>query len=526
MAALPEGTATFLFTDIQGSTVLVQKLGIERWKAVLDTHYALLREQFAAHEGAEVNTEGDAFFVAFAQATQAVAACAAGQRALYAHPWPEDAVIRVRMGLHTGEAAMVGGDYMGLDIHRAARIASSAHGGQVVLSDATKVLCEGSLPDGVTLVDLGEHRLKDLAKPERIWQLRIDGLPDEFPPLKSLDKTPNNLPTQLTSFVGRDKELAEGLRLLDQSRLLTLTGPGGTGKTRLSMQIGAEASDHFKHGVYFVPLAPISDPELVPSTVLQAMGVHDSDSRPPQEQLVAHLKEKEVLLILDNFEQILPAAGYVGEVLKASPTSKAVATSRAALKVYGEQEFPIPPLGVPDIAAEVSLDDLAQFEGVKLFIERAVALKPDFKLTAENAAAVAGIAALVDGLPLAIELAAARIKLMPPKAMLARLQDRLGELGGGARDLPERQQTIRGAIAWSYDLLDEGTQRLFARFAVFVRGGSLDQVEAVCGPADEVGGDVLDGISTLLDHNLVRRERRTSRASSCSTSSANTPSSG
>jgi predicted ATPase/class 3 adenylate cyclase len=502
--ALPSGTATFLFTDIQGSTTMVQALGTARWGELLETHNRILREQFARFGGAEVNTEGDAFFIAFAQAGQAVAACAEGQRALQDHPWPADGRIRVRMGLHTGEAALVGNDYVGLEIHRAARVASSAHGGQVVLSDATRAMVENALPEGVTLLDLGEHRLKDLARPERIWQLRVDGLPDRFPALKSLDRTPNNLPTQLTSFVGREHEVAEGLRLLDGSRLLTLTGPGGTGKTRLSMQIGAEASDQFEHGVFFVPLAPISDPELVPSTVLQAMGINDSDSRPPQEQLVAHLKDRAVLLILDNFEQILPAAPYVGEVLKASPTSKAVATSRAALRVYGEQEYPIPPLPVPDSGTEISLEDLAQYEGVELFIERAVAIKPDFTLTEENAPHVGGIVALVDGLPLAIELAAARIKLLPPKAMLDRLRDRLGDLGGGARDLPARQQTIRGAIAWSYDMLDEGTQRLFARLAVFLGGASLTQIEAVCGPSDELGGDILDALDTLVEHNLLR----------------------
>jgi predicted ATPase/class 3 adenylate cyclase len=503
-AALPKGTATFLFTDIQGSTALVQRLGIERWTEILDTHYRVLREQFDAFGGAEVNTEGDAFFIAFGQATQAVAACAAGQRALYAYGWPEDAVIRVRMGLHTGEAALVGNDYVGIEIHRAARIASSAHGGQVVLSDATRGLVEGALPEGVSLVDLGEHRLKDLARPERIWQLRINGLPDEFPALKSLDTTPNNLPTQLTSFVGREHEVAEGLRLLASSRLLTLTGPGGTGKTRLSMQIGAEASDGFKHGVFFIPLAPVTDPDLVPSTVLQAMGIHEADRRPPQDQLIDHLKEREVLLILDNFEQILLAAPYVGEVLKASPSTKAVATSRAALRVYGEQEYPIPPLPVPENGAQVPLDELAQYESIKLFIERAMATKPDFTLTPDNAAAVAGIATLVDGLPLAIELAAARIKLLPPKAMLERLTERLGDLGGGARDLPERQQTIRGAIDWSFDLLDEPTQKLFARFSVFVRGAGLEQIEAVCGPAAEVGGDIIGALETLVDHNLLR----------------------
>ena len=503
-ANLPTGTATFLFTDIQGSTKLVQQLGIERWKGILDTHYEILRREFLAQDGREVNTEGDAFFIAFPQANAAVAACTAGQRALNDHPWPEDAVIRVRMGLHTGEAAIVGGDYMGLDIHRAARIASSAHGGQVVLSDTTRTLVEGSLPEGVGLLDLGEHRLKDLARPERIWQLRIDGLPAAFPALKSLDLIPNNLPTQLTSFVGRDRELADGIKLLESSRLLTLTGPGGTGKTRLSLQIAAEVSEKFKHGVYFVPLAPVSDPELVPPTILQVLGLQDAGIRPPQQVLVEYLSDREMLLVLDNFEQLLPAAAYVGEILKGAPAVKVLTSSRAALRVYGEQEFPVPPLGIPELSAKLSLEALGQYESVKLFIERAVAVKPDFSVTNENAPAVAGIASLVDGLPLAIELAAARIRLLTPQAMLTRLQNRIGELGGGARDLPERQQTLRGAIAWSYDLLDPGSQRLFARFAVFVRGGSLDEVEAVCGPADDLGGDILDGLGTLVDQNLLR----------------------
>ena len=501
---LPTGTATFLFTDIQGSTQLVQALGAERWQAILETHYRLLREQFSKNGGAEVNTEGDAFFMAFAQARDAVAACAAGQRALQAHDWPDDAVIRVRMGLHTGEAAMVGTDYVGLDIHRAARIASSAHGGQVVLSDATRLLVESALPDGVGLIDLGEHRLKDLARPERIWQLRIDGLGNEFPALKSLDRTANNLPVQLTSFVGRDRDLAEGLRLLRSTRLLTLTGPGGTGKTRLTLQMAAEASDDFKDGVFFVPLAPITDPALVPSAVLQVIGVQDVSGRSPADVLLEYVASRQLLLVMDNFEQILDAAPYVAEILKAGPQTKILTSSRAALRVYGEQEFPIAPLGVPDPAAVLSVDALSQYEAVQLFIERAMAIKPDFAVTNENAPAVAGITALVDGLPLAIELAASRIRLLTPQAIFTRLEGRLGELGGGSRDLPERQQTLRGAIAWSYDLLEPGVQTLFARFAVFSRGASLEQIEAVCGATGELGVDVIDGLGSLVDHNLLR----------------------
>ncbi|MEA2646429.1 MAG: hypothetical protein QOE92_1512 [Chloroflexota bacterium] len=500
---LPTGTATFLFTDIQGSTALVQQLGIERWKDVLDTHYALLREQFSANGGVEVNTEGDAFFVAFSQATQAVAACAAGQRALHEHDWPPDAVVRVRMGLHTGEAALVGGDYMGLDIHRAARVASSAHGGQVVLSDVTRALVEDALPDGVGLIDLGEHRLKDLARPERIWQLRIDGLPDSFPPIKSLDSTPNNLPTQLTSFVGRDKELAEARTLLQGARLLTLTGPGGTGKTRLSLQLAAEVADDFKHGVYFVPLAPVSDPDLVGTAIADVLSIREFGNRPPLDLVVESLKDKQTLLVLDNFEQVTEAAPGVNRILKEAPDVKVVVSSRSPLKIYGEQEFPIPPLGLPDPNALGSVEALSQFEAVRLFIERAVSVKPNFAVTNENAPAVAGICALVDGLPLAIELAAARIRLFSPEAMLKRLETSLADLGGGARDLPARQQTLRGAIQWSYELLDRQVAHLMDTFSVFVGGATLEHAEAVIGALDPEL-DVLAGLEALLDQSMVR----------------------
>jgi len=500
---LPTGTATFLFTDIQGSTQLVQALGTERWRELLGTHYALLREAFASNRGQEVNTEGDAFFVVFASAADAVRACVEGQRALAAHEWPADAAIRVRMGLHTGEAELVGGDYMGFDIHRAARVAATGHGGQVVLSDPTRVLVEHALPEGVGLRDLGEHRLKDLARRERLWQLTIPGLASDFPPLKSLDFTPNNLPTQLTSFVGRDRELAQAKELLGKTRLLTLTGPGGTGKTRLSLQLAAEASDGFADGVYWVPLAPITDPELVPNAIIQSLGLQESGNLTARDVLLAHVKERQLLLVLDNFEQILDAAPAVAEILQTGPQVKAIASSRSPLRVYGEQEYAVPPLGVPDGSKVATVESLSQFESVKLFIERAVAVKPDFEVTNENAPAVAQITALVDGLPLAVELAAARIRLMNPQAMLARLEGRLGDLGGGSRDLPARQQTLRGAIAWSYDLLDETQRRLFAHFAVFTGGASLSHVERVCGE-HEGDVDILEGLETLVEHSLLR----------------------
>jgi predicted ATPase/class 3 adenylate cyclase len=502
---LPGGTVTFLFTDIEGSTRLLQRLG-PRYDQLLDEHRRLIREAVAAEDGHEVNTEGDAFFIAFASAARGVAAAVAAQRALLRFPWPEDAVLRIRMGLHTGEATPAAGDYVGLDVHRAARICAAAHGGQILVSQSTRALVEGALPPGITLRSMGERRLKDLLRPEPLFQVVAPDLPVDFPALRTLDSAPNNLPTQLTSFIGRRRELTEARRLLDGTRLLTFTGPGGTGKTRLALQLGVEVLDHFPDGVYFAPLAPIADPALVPSTVGQILGLQEAGGQPLVERLLDFLREKRLLLILDNFEQILPAAPFVSDLLKTTDRLKVLVTSRAALHVYGEQEFPVPPLALPDPKHLPALESLSQYEAVALFVQRAMAAKPDFAVTNENAPAVAEITARLDGLPLAIELAAARIKLLPPQAMLARLQRRLSLLSGGSRDLPVRQQTLRDAIAWSCDLLEEYGKRLMARFSVFVGGCTLEEAEAVCGPASELGRDVLDGLAALADHSLLRHE--------------------
>src|SRR5947209_10773759 len=349
------------------------------------------------------------------------------------------------------------------------------------------------------------NRLKDLAQPDSLFQPMVEGLPGDFPQLKTLEAAPNNLPTQLTSFIGRDDQVREAKRLLSRSRLLTLTGPGGTGKTRLSLEIAAEVLDQFADGVYFVPLSAVHDPELVPSAIAQALAISTTGSRRPIDALLDHLREKRTLLVLDNFEQLLPAAPIATTLLEGSPGLRVLVSSRAVLRVYGEQEFPVPPLALPDLKALPSLSALSQFEAVKLFIERAVAVKPDFRATNENAPAIAGICERVDGLPLAIELAAARIKLFSPQALLSRLEKSLTALGSGARDLPSRQQTLRGAIQWSYDMIDAPGRRLLARFSVFARGGSLEQVESVCGPPDDVGGDVVDMLDQLADQSLVRR---------------------
>lgn len=517
----PTGTVTCLFTDIEGSTRLEIDLGTGPYRDIRERHRDLIRAVIAAHGGHEQATEGDSFFVIFRGAVEAVAGAADSQRAIATEPWPDGVAVRVRMGLHTGDIEAAGGDVIGYAINRTARIAAVAHGGQVLLSDTTRGLVEGSLPDGVGLRDLGEHRLKDLAAPERLAQLVIDGLPGDFPPPRSLDARPNNLPTQLTTFVGRDKELGEAVALLAGTRLLSLTGPGGTGKTRLSLQVAAAAADDFPDGIWFVPLEPVRDPALVIPTVARTLGVADSRSRPAIDTLADHVGEGRMLLVLDNFEQVVAAGSDVADLLRRCPNIRCLITTRIALRISGEQEYPVPGLPAPPDTSRLSevdrlnlpraireydLDTLNQFEAVRLLIARASAVKPGFAVTNANAPAVAGISARLHGMPLAIELAAARIKLLTPDQILARLEHHLALLTAGSRDLPERQQTLRGAIAWSYDLLDAGAKRLVDRLSVFRGGWELEMAEAVCGPSDELGIDVLEGLGALVDQSLVRND--------------------
>jgi len=503
---LPTGTVTFLFTDIEGSTRLLRELG-DAYPALLGRHNRILRAAVEDHGGTVVGSEGDAIFAVFAGAAAAVAAAVAAQRELAAGPWPGGVSVRVRMGLHTGAGVLSEGDYVGLDVHRAARIAAAAHGGQILASEPTKALVEQVLPDGVTLRDLGRHRLKDLDRPERLHQLDVADLPAEFPALRSQEALATSLPVELTSFVGRESEVAQVRGLLAGTRLLTLTGPGGTGKTRLGVRVATESIEEYEDGVFFVPLGPVEDAGLVPSTIVRTLGLRETPTQSPEETLAEHLRDRCLLLLLDNFEQVLPAAPVIAGLLRASPGLRVVVTSRAALHLYGEHEYEVPPLALPaSIASGVAPVDvaaLARSEAVQLFVERAKAVKPDFALTQENASAVAAICARLDGLPLAIELVAARLRLLPPQALLGRLGS-LDAMQGGPGDLPARQRTLRGAIAWSYDMLDPSGRRLFERLGVFVDGASLGAVEAVCGP--EEGSDVLSGLAGLVDQSLVRQE--------------------
>ncbi|MFL5685236.1 MAG: adenylate/guanylate cyclase domain-containing protein [Chloroflexota bacterium] len=515
----PTGTVTCLFSDIEGSTRIELAIGTGPYRELRERHRELLRDAFVAHDGYEVSTEGDSFFVIFRRPMDAVGAAVDAERAIETETWPDGVEVHVRMGIHTGEIESVGSDVIGYDINRTARIASIANGGQVLVSDTTRALIADALPADVTLRDLGPHRLKDLRAPEHLSQLVIAGLQDAFPPLRSLDARPNNLPTQLTTFVGRERELAEALGLLATTRLLTLTGPGGTGKTRLSLQLAADAADDFPGGVWFVALDAVRDPSLVVPTVGRTLGLAETANRPSMDVLADEIGDRQVLLVLDNFEQVTEAGPGIAELLRRCPNLKAIVTTRIPLRVSGEQEYPVPGLPAPPDTThlsemerlnlprelrELDLETLTQFEAVRLFIARASAVRPGFEVTNANAPAVAGIAARLHGMPLAIELAAARTKLLTPDQILARLEHHLDLLTAGSRDVPERQQTLRGAIGWSYDLLDDGARRLVDRLSVFRGGFDLEMAERVCGPADDVGDDVVERIGELVDQSLVR----------------------
>jgi predicted ATPase len=458
------------------------------------------RAAFGSFGGRELGTEGDSFFVVFESAGDAVSCCVAGQRALAGHDWPGGVAVRVRMGLHSGEPTRHEDGYVGLDVHRAARIAAAAHGGQVVLSDATRLLAASRLADGVSLRDLGWHRLKDIEAPERICQLVAADLEERFPPLKSLGAQ-SRLPVPMTALVGRERDLEQVRAALTRPgmRLVTLTGTGGVGKTRLALAAAASLDQAFPHGVFFVALAAVRDAGVMWKTIADGLGV--TGDGPAADAVIGYLGDRRALLVLDNLEQLDGAAGVVSGLLAAAPALVVLATSRRPLHLPGEQELPVPPLQVP---RQASVEEVAACGAARLFVQQAAMARPGFTLTAGNAADVAAICGRLDGLPLAIELAASRVRLLAPRALLARLGHSL-DLAAADVGQPSRQQTLRNAIAWSYDLLDSDLGGVFRRGGVFAGGCDLDALAAIAAaePGPETGPDPLQLAAGLLDVSLI-----------------------
>jgi predicted ATPase/class 3 adenylate cyclase len=509
MPSLPSGTVTFLFTDIEGSTALLQRLGDRRYAEVLAEHQRLLRDAFDRGNGQEIDTQGDAFLVAFPRARDAVDAAVAAQQSLMKHTWPDGSSLRVRMGMHTGEPVSGTGGYVGLDVHRASRICSVGHGGQILLSDAVAILAARDLPPGVSLRDLGTHRLKDLKEPEHLLQVVHPDLPADFPPLKSLDVWSHNLPIQLTSFIGREREILEVKRLLGAARLVTVTGSGGAGKTRLALQVAAELLEQYPDGVWVVELAALSDHALVPNAVVSTLNISEQRGRPLTETLIEYVRPKALLFIVDNCEHLLVAcAELTGSLLRSCPNLRLLATSREPLGIPGEIIWQIPSLSVPDSRSKPSLDDLTQYEAVRLFAERAATSAPAFGISADNVRAVVQVCQRLDGIPLAIELAAARVKVLTVEQIANRLDDRFRLLTGSARSVLPRQQTLLATMDWSHDLLSDKERALLRRLSVFAGGCTLEAVEGVCSGNGIAAGDVLNVLAQLVDKSLVVAETR------------------
>ena len=504
MADFPTGTVTFLFTDIEGSTRLAQTYP-QAMPGMLARHNEILQKAIEAHHGSIFQRVGDSFSAAFHSAIDAVQAALEAQRCLFSENWPAEQV-RVRMGIHTGTVQLTGANqYSGYTtLALTQRIMSAGHGGQVLLSGATRELVRDFLPPDTELIDLGEKRLKDLLRPEHIYQLNGPTLPSDFPPLRTLDSSPNNLPVQLTTFIGREKEILDVEQELSRHRLVTLTGSGGTGKTRLSLQVAADLLGQFDHGIWFVELAPLVDPELIPHTIVAAMGIREQAGKPALELLKEYLHDKKILILLDNCEHLIEAsARLAGDVLNAAPQLKILASSREALGVPGELSYPVPSLSLPNMKQLPVIEQLSQYESVRLFIDRASLVSPHFEVDRENAPAIAQICYRLDGIPLAIELAAARVKVMTVEQISKRLDDRFRLLTGGARTALPRQQTLRALIDWSYDLLSENERLLLRRLSAFAGSWTLEAAEQICAGDGIETYDVLDLLSQLVHKSLV-----------------------
>ena len=521
LADLPTGTVTFLFAALEGSP-RVHQAHPAAYRAAVRRHHALLRAAVEAHGGVVFEAVGDAVHAAFARPTDAAGAALAGQVALHREAWGEVGALRARMGVHLGEVERREGRYVGAPLQRCARLLATAHGGQVLLSGVTAALVREALPEGAGLHDLSGHRLNDAATPEPLFQLVHRDHPAAFPPPRPLDARPTNLPLQVTSFVGRERELAEVVRLLATERLVTLTGPGGTGKTRLALQAAAEVVDGHPDGVWLVELAALADPDLVPQAVAVAVGVPEEPGRPLLSTLAAVLPPRRLLLVLDNCEHLVEAcARLAAALLRTCPHVHLLATSREALGIAGELVWPVPPLSLPPPGAAAP-EAVARADAARLFVRRARATQPRFALSAQNAATVARLCRRLDGLPLALELAAARVRALSVAEVLERLDDRFRLLTGGRAALP-RQQTLQATLDWSYELLTHQEQTLFERLSIFVGGCTLAAAEAVCADAPETSperqgapaaapppgapalapDDVLDVLTRLVDKSLV-----------------------
>jgi predicted ATPase/class 3 adenylate cyclase len=500
---LPTGTVTFLFSDIEGSTRLADRLR-SAYAALLADHHRLVRAAFRESGGREVDAAGDGLFYAFPSARSAVHAAIQAQRSLGGHDWPPDSEPRVRMGLHTGEAVSQAQSYVGLEVHRAARIASAGHGGQVLLSRTTAELVGSDLPADVRLVDRGEHRLKDLAHPERLFQALATDLQADFPPLRSLDTMPNNLPRQLTSFVGRERVLEALTAALGAASLVTLTGPGGVGKTRLAIHAAAEVLDKFEGGVWLAELGTITDETLVLPTIATALAVPERPGAPLLDTVSDHVRARTVLLVLDDCEHVVDATARIADsLLRVCAEMRILATSREPLGIGGEQLFPVPSLSLPDAAGRPSPQAVAETEAGRLFEVRARAVAPDFRIDDRTATGVLQICRRLDGIPLAIELAAARVRSMPVEQIATRLDDRFRLLSGGSRTALPRHQTLRAAIDWSHELLPDPERAVLRRLSVFAGGFSVEAAEAVATGAEVESYDVLDLLTRLVDKSLV-----------------------